>query len=280
MVDSIPVLGPDNNVLSYTHPARARKLVKNGNAVVVGTRPFIVRLKRDPREDKMTKPAIITNFTEYFKTERDVYVLNKSNTQVSLQFETFPGRIEGVLLPKAKKPINLTQLVPFSAIKGSLDIRKMVNRRPPALVLLSEAEYLAYYDKLAEKRGTSRADEIDDAAQYQSDLQGKRTFTNPTPKGRTTIEEEADERKNKPLEPDEKVTARVVGLCANVGDDIDEKDRMGAREMLEELRDMELTSADLEYLLGHGYYKSVKNFAQKEMDENYPGVEDVASSEI
>jgi len=222
----------------------------------------------------MTKPAIITNFTEYFRTERDVYVQNVSNTQVSLQFETYPGRIEGVLLPKNKKPLNLTQLVPFSAIKGSIDVRKMVNRRPPALVLLSEEQYLAYYDNLAKKRGTKVDVEMDEAAQHQSDLQGKRTFTNPTQKGRTTIEEEAEERKGEPVDPDEKVTARVVGLCANVGTDVDEKDRMGAKEMLEELQEMDLTTADLEYLLGHGYYKSVKNFAQTELNVRSPGVDD------
>ena len=46
----------------------------------------------------MKNVPIITNFTEYFRTERDVYVQNRSNTQVSMQFETFPGRIESVLL--------------------------------------------------------------------------------------------------------------------------------------------------------------------------------------
>lgn len=222
----------------------------------------------------MKKPAIITNFTEYFKIERDVYVQNVSNTQVSLQFETFPGRIEGVLLPKSKRPLNLTQLVPFSAIKSSIDVRKMVNRRPPALVLMSEEEYLAFYDNLAKKRGSTAEDEIDVATQDQADIQGKRKFTNPTPSPRTTIEEEAEARKNDPADPDEKVTARVVGLCANVGDDVDEKDRLGAKEMLEELQEMDLTTADLEYVQGHGYYKSVKNFAIKELESRNPGIDD------
>lgn len=222
----------------------------------------------------MQGKPIITNFTEYFKTERDVFVQNLSNTQVSLQFETYPGRIEGVLLPKGKKPINLTQLVPFGAIKMSIDLRKMVNRRPPVLVLMSEEEYLAYYENLAKRSGRTPDEEMEAAHEYQSDLQGKRAVTNPSPAVRKTIEEEAEERKNQPADPQDKVTARVVGLCASVGDDIDEKDRMGAKEMLDELRDMELTLADLEYLLGHGYYKSVKNFAKKALEERNPGVED------
>jgi len=216
----------------------------------------------------MPKPVpIITNFTEYFRVERDVYVQNMSNTQVSLQFETFPGRIESVLLPKTKNPLNLTQLIPFSAIKQSVDLRKMVNRRPPVLRLLEENEYIEFYQNLAKRRGVSPEEVMDEAHQSQSDLQNKRAFTNPTRKARKTIEEEAEERKNEPMDPDEKVTARVVGLCASVGDDLDEKDRMGAREMLDELREMDLTTADLEYLLGHGYYKSVKKYAQKELEE-------------
>lgn len=75
-----------------------------------------------------TNTPTITNFTEYFREERDVYVQNKSNTQVSLQFETSPGRIESVLIPRDKKPLNLTQIVPFTAIKASVDLRKKIGR--------------------------------------------------------------------------------------------------------------------------------------------------------
>ena len=214
----------------------------------------------------MKRVPIITNFTEYFRVERDVYVQNRSNTQVSMQFETFPGRVESVLLPKTKNPINLTQLVPFDAIKQSVDLRKMVNRRPPVLVLMEEAEYIAFYENLSKGQGVSIEEAMDGAHQTQSDIQNKRAFTNAAPKSRKTIEEEAEARKDEPADPDEKITARVVGLCASVGEDLDEKDRLGAREMLEELRDLELTTADLEYLLGHGFYKSIKKFAQKELD--------------
>lgn len=216
----------------------------------------------------------VTNFTEYFREERDVYVQNKSNTQVSLQFETSPGRIDSVLIPRDKKPLNLTQMVPFKAIKESVDLRKMVNRTPPVLVLLSEAEFLAYYENLAAQAGVPAEAVIAEAHKTQRDLQDKRIFTNPDPRSRKTLDEEAEERKDEPADPQDKVTARIVGLCNSVGDDIPEKDRMSANDMLEEIKDLDqgqaLTRADLEYLQGHGYYKAVKNWATATYNERCP----------
>jgi len=216
---------------------------------------------------------IITNFTEYFREERDVYVQNRSNTQVSLQFELIVGRTESILIPKGKKPINLTQLVPFHAIKASTDLRKMVNRRPPVLVLMDEGEYLEYYEKLGAQYGISAEEAIDMAHQEQSDLQNRRTFTKPSPEPRKTIEQMAEEREAEPMDPQDKVTARVVGICNSVGDDVEEKDRMKAGPMLDELRDLDegqqLTRGDLEYLLGHGFYPSVKKWAERELGARF-----------
>ena len=213
----------------------------------------------------MTNVPAITNFTEYFREERDVYIQNKSNTQVSLQFETSPGRIDSVLIPRDKKPLNLTQMVPFKAIKESVDLRKMVNRTPPVLVLLTEEDFNAYYENLAAQAGTSAQAAIADAHKTQRDLQDKRIFTNPDPRTRKTLDEEADERKDEPADPQDKVTARIVGICNSVGEDIPEKDRISANDMLEEIKDLDqgqaLTRADLEYLQGHGHYKAVKNWA-------------------
>ena len=213
-----------------------------------------------------TKRApVITNFTEYFREERDVYVQNKSNTQVSLQFETSPGRVDSMLIPRDKKPLNLTQMVPFKAIKESVDLRKMVNRQPPVLVLLTEEEYLAYYERIAQADNTPIDKVIAEAQQYQRDLQDKRVFTAPEPKGRKTLEDTAEDRKDEPADPQDKVTARIVGICNSVGEDVSEKDRLAAGPMLEEIKDLDagqaLTRADLEYLQGHGFYKSVKNWA-------------------
>jgi len=213
----------------------------------------------------------ITNFTKYFREEHDVYVQNKSNTQVSLMFEMGMGRTESVLIPRNPDPINLTQLVPFSAIKDSPDFRKMINRRPPALILLEEEEYLAYYEKKAKSRGTDAQTEMDEAHQGQAAIQNKQAYTNKDAGPRRTIEELTEEQAAAPQSPDDIVTARVIGLCAQVGDDVEKDKRMSANQMLDELRAMELTRADLEYLMGKGYWKTVKKFAQKELESKIDG---------
>lgn len=270
--ESVAVVDHDGEVLSKTHPARARKLLDTGRASVLSTDPFVIKLARN-QEDKMVQTPVITNFTEYFRTERDVYIQNKSNTQVSMQFEVSPGRTESVLIPRDKKPLNLTQIVPFHALKGSIDLRKMVNRTPPVLKLLSQEEYEAYFQTVADQAKKTPEEVIVEAQQYQRDLQDKKTFTEPSPRGRKTLDEMAEERKDEPADPQDKVSARIVGICNEVGDDIDEKRRMAAAPMLEEIKDLDagtpLTRADLEYLQGHGYYKSVKNWALKLHSERW-----------
>jgi len=263
----VAVLGPDDTILSYTHPAKARKLVRRGKAWAIQDNPPVIKLVRNPKEATMPNTAVITNFTDYFREERDVYVQNRSNTQVSLAFELFPGRSESVLIPRTRNPLNLTQSVPFEAIKNSIDFRKMINRRPAVLALLTEEEYLKYYQKRAEEHGTSTESEIEEAHQHQAALQNHQAYTDRDKGPRRTIEERTDEAKTAIQSPEEKITARVVGLCANVGDDVEEKDRMGAREMLDELKQIDLTPADLEYLLGRGYHPTIKKYAQRQLDK-------------
>lgn len=270
-IDTVPVVDSDGEPLSKTHPARARKLLDKGKASVLSTDPFVIKLARN-QEDKMATP-VITNFTEYFRTERDVYVQNKSNTQVSMQFEVSPGRIESVLIPRDKKPLNLTQIVPFHALKASVDLRKMINRTPPALKLLTEQEYEDYFKTVAEQAKKTPEEVIMEAQQFQRDLQDKKVFTEPSQRGRKTLDELADERKDEPADPQDKVSARIVGLCSQVGDDVEEKHRLPASSILDEVKDLDqgtpLTRADLEYLQGHGYYKSVKNWALKTHGERW-----------
>jgi len=273
----IPVFDPKgDDILSYVTPSRARILMKSGRARVKTMEPFTIKLARDPREDKMSNQRrVITNFTKYFEKKRDVYVQNVTNTQLSMQFQMAPGMVEGQLLPKSRHPLNLTQIVPFHAIESSMDLRKLVNRNPPALRLIEEDEYLEYYDELAEENGISRDEAIYDAHSYQSALNSKQVFTNPTPPRRTTLEEEAEARNQEPPDPQDKLTARVIGMCNQTGDSIPESQRMGAREMLDEARALNaggsLTIADLEYLQGKGYHKSVTKWAAKELQDRLEG---------
>ncbi len=269
----VPVLGTRNDLLSYTNPARARKLVASGRASVVNRSRFTIKLFRDPKEDKMQK-SLITNFTKYFAQERDVFVQNRTNTQVSMQFELGPDRVESILIPKSRDPLNLTQLVPFAAIKSSIDLRKLINRKPPALALMSEQEYLDYYEEAAKDAGVSLEGAIVDAQGRQQALQNKTAYTNPTPTRRLTTEETSDLRENDPPDPQDIVTARVVGLCNKTGDSLQPSEKVSARDMLSELKGLEgegtgLTRADFEYLLGHGTYPSVKKWAQVALTDKF-----------
>lgn len=272
----VPVLDSKDRILSYTHPARARKLVKSGKAFVIKDKPFIIKLARDPREEKMQKKyvPIITNFTEYFRVERDVYVQNRSNNQVSMQYSTGHGVVESLLLPKGKKPLNLTQLMAFDDIKRSTDLKKLVNRRPPVLVLMDEEEYIGFYQKLADLENKPIEQVMDEAHMYQSDLQNKLAFTKPMADPRKTIEEQTEEQNQLPPDPQDKLTARVAHLCANVGADVEEKDMLSEAEMLYELKDMNsddsLTNGDFEFLLGKGYHPGVKKWAQDQLNIRIP----------
>jgi len=272
----VPVLDSQDRILSYTHPARARKLVKSGKALVVKDKPFIVKLARDPREEKMENRyvPVITNFTEYFREERDVYVQNRSNNQVSMQYSTGHGVVESLLLPRGKKPLNLSQLMSFVDIKGSTDLKKLVNRRPPVLVLMEEEDYLDYYKKLAALEGKSMEQVMDEAQRHQSDLQNKRAYTRPMGESRQTLEEIEAEHAALPPDPQDKITARVAGLCSNVGADVKEDDRMSVNEMLYELDELNsddsLTRGDFEFLLGKGFYPEVKKWANDQLDKRNP----------
>src|SRR5271166_3356217 len=97
--------------------------------------------------------AQVINFTNFFAKERDIYVSNCSNCQVSVQFDVGPGHTESYLFVNTKDPVNLTQKIPFHAIKSSMDFRRMLNRVPAALHLLTDEEYEAFYNKSAKTLG-------------------------------------------------------------------------------------------------------------------------------
>lgn len=253
MSDSVQVVDRFRRVLSYTHPAKARKLIKDGRARIVCENPFTIQME--------VSMDLVTNFTEYFKEERDVYVQNLTDKQISLEFDIGNGRKESCPIPRTRKPFNLTQMIPFSAIKASTDLRKLVNRTPPALKLLTEGEFQAYYESTARDNGTTVDEELYRAMELRQALVNRQKMPASAEAEVAPVEPE--------LTPDDVLTPRVVGLCSQVGEDIPESERLSARDFVEELEAIEtaLTSADLEYLVGHGFHKSVKKWVQKRIDD-------------
>lgn len=228
------------------------------------------------------------NFTEYFKDERDIYVQNLANAQVSCEFNLGPGRTEGFLFPNSRDPVNLTQHIPFEAIKQSMDFRKMLNRRPPALQLLDQKQYDSYFANKAKSMGliSSKGEPDIDAAIDATEERRRRTADRNLRERITDVEPEPihevvekgsgpggaaffGERQrishNDTIGEDEIINPRILHLCNQVKSEIPAEERMPASEFLDAIQDIpSLTLDDYEYIRAHGYYKTVKKWAKLE----------------
>lgn len=275
------VLDADRRFLEYTHPAVARRLLKEGEAIVYSRDPFAIQLNRSVESPDRTKRnkeimAQITNFTEFFKEERDIYVQNVSNCQVSVSFDV-GGHSESFLFPNTKDPVNLTRFIPFAAVKGSMDLRRMLNRAPPALTLLNEDEYKMYFERQAQQLGLDNVDQAIDRAEAKRMAVQNHTQLPDAPDpiklhdvisdgkhlGERKIVQSLDQ-----VSEIEEITPRVLNLCLQVHPSVPDQQKMTAAQLLTELDAVNgMTLADWEYIQSHGYYKSVKNLARKKVAE-------------
>lgn len=263
------VLDASKRFLEYTHPAKARQLIKEAKAVVYSRSPFAIQLLRTINGPVVLKSRegimSVTNYTEFFKAERDIYVQNISNCQVSVMFEVGPGHTESHLFINSPDPINLTQRVPFTAIKSSMDFRKMLNRQPPALRLLDDTQYQAYYSQSAAKKGLDTVDEAIEAAEIQRAAIQNHVLDKPVEL--LTESENRVSQEEVQLEEDA-ISPRVLNLCLQVHPSLTEQVRLSAQSFMTELDAIgTMTLADWEYIQGHGFYKSVKNMAKKQVSE-------------
>jgi hypothetical protein len=246
----------------------------------------------------------VRNFTEYFKDDRDVFVQNISNAQVSCEFPIGNNQTEGFLFPPSRDPINLTQHIPFDAIKRSLDFRKHLGRRPPVLQLLTEEEYDGYFAKSAKSRGMTDAKgepdvdaAIDAAEERRMRRAGRDTrefVTDRAPDPIHTVIESGsgpggvpmglgERQRVAPIETvteDEIINPRVLHLCNQVKAEIPEEERMPAAELLQGLQDLpSLRLDDYEYIRAHAFYKTVKKWARQEASRLVVAHEDAEEAE-
>ena len=218
----------------------------------------------------------ITNWTEFFSKERDIYVQNICASQISLSFEVSPGHTEGFLLKQTRNPVNITQHIPFAAVKASADFRKMLNRRPPVLQVLTEEEYKAYYAQKDVDWKVPNADAaIDRAEQERLGLALKTDFTtDEQPKAihkvindGKSLGERKEVQSTDVVSSEEVIHPRVLHVCQQVHPEVPEAERMKAGEMLTEFENVEnnLKIDDYEYIRAHGLYKTVKAWATKKI---------------
>ena len=228
----------------------------------------------------------VRNFTEYFAHEREIYVQNVSDSQVSVEMPVAPGRSEGFLFPYNRDPINLTQHFPFEVIKRSTDLRKMVNRRPACLSFMSQEEYNAYFASKAKARGLydGKGKPDIDAAIDQSEESRRRTADRNTrepivastpeplhdviesgsgPGGAAHFGEHIRVQSREMVSEDDVINPRVLHLCNQVKAELEDSERMAATELLEALQQIpDLKMDDYEHIRAHGYYKTVKKWAK------------------
>lgn len=271
--DSVKVLGPNNEFISYTHPARARKVLGQGKAFILSTNPFIIKMIGVNSERKVpmqVKKSQIVNFTELFREEKDVWLQNLGKTQISLQFETAPGRIASVCLPRTKKPFNLSSRVPFSAIKSSMDLRIILNRRPARLQILTVEQAMEYFAERAKEYGTTVEEEVEKAFDEQTALMDHVAYVAPENMVVKSIEEQVKEAEAS-NDPQDVVSPRVIGLISQADVDQKPEERMGVRELKEELEVMEddLTLADLDYIINLAP-TSIQKWAAKVKTSRFP----------
>lgn len=275
------VLDASRQFLEYAHPAIARKLLKDGKASVYSREPFAIQMHKsveNPDRHRRSREimAQVTNFTEFFREERDIYVQNVSNCQVSVIFDV-GGHTESFLFPNSKDPVNLTRFIPFAAIKGSMDLRRMLNRAPPALQLLNEQEYRMYFENQAQKQGLKGADQAIDRAEVKRQaIQNHMPLPDaPDPiKLHNVVQDGQHLGEKKIVQPteqvseEEEINPKVLNLCLQMHPSIPDQQKMSAAQVLQEIDLINgLSLIDWEYVQSHGYYKTVKNFARRKISE-------------
>jgi len=221
--------------------------------------------------------ATVVNWTEFFKGVRDIYVQNVSNSQVSIEFETTPGNKVGYLFPRGRDPVNLTQSIPWEAIKASVDFRRMLNRRPQALQLMTEEEFLGYFRNKAVQTNQPVEQVMDEAFTRIQKIQNKQDYvTDKAPEPIHKVVEDSKEFGGKKrvesldkIAEDEVLHPRILHLCQQVHAQLDDKEKMPAKELLNELEVLqsELKIDDWEHVRSHGYWKTVKNFARTQLEK-------------
>ena len=264
--NSIPVLDNTNRVISKTTSAKARILVKNNKASIFSTDPFMIKLMDQSKEIVMSRGFF--DFSEFFKEEHPVFVQNISNTVLSFGFKTSSGQEFPIPIPNTPKPVCLTDYVSFDMLKDSIDFRKMVNRIPKVLKILSKEEFLKYYQNMADMNGTSLEEELDKGHLAHAGITNRdKLYNTTTESAKTTSQVAAMMMQTEKVVVEEQPSPRVVGMCSKVSADLEDKDCMPESDFVERLVSLaDLTEADLDYLQSHGRYKKVKTWAAKQLE--------------
>jgi len=289
--DKVVMVVDKNGIcLDLTRPAKVRKLIDLDKAVLISSQPPIIKLKKSVRRIKMD----IRKINEYFDKNREVFVQNISGGVVSLSFYHPDGRIEPFSLPNDRRPICLTNWITKDLIRNSVDFRRLLMRKPPAIRLLSENEYSELIHKVARETGKSVVDVESDIAEkitnrggyvvpssgedlglkvepppssMAAELSAKAEVAPKSdevvPKSDEVVPKKADI--DVPGIADVGINPRVLQIVANCSESAE--NRIKAQDAIAELALLNLTDIDLNYIIGNCAYKTVRAWAQKKLSE-------------
>lgn len=286
------VLDADGRFLEYVEPAVARKALKEGAVEVATTDPFTLRappgMTRVPRLFKGSRSSNVSfdKFSKIFAEEQPLYVKTLVPGQVSIEIQVGPGMTEPVRVPHTGDPVCLTDIAPFDALKRSMDLRKLASPRkardgklkPPAIRILTHEEVTEHYRQKAVDLGYTTPEGEPDIERASAPVYTDEAITKPATSvdiGKSATEEMLEQHggpvnlgKEGQVAVQEVVHPRVLHLCSEVSADVPENQKMSADALLTELRSLgELNPESLNHLLSFGFYKSVKTWASKQLQE-------------
>lgn len=174
------VVDHEKRFVEYVSAAVARKLLKEGYAAIERKSPFTLRLPPGqrtvpaltswtPRKEMHVQQNIYAhphipnaiNWMKFFEEERDIWLQNISDVQISLDIEIGPGQTYPKVIPLLPDPICITNEIGFDMLKKSSNFKKMMNKRKngkPLLIPLTEEQVAAYWRAKAKRMGSFEID--------------------------------------------------------------------------------------------------------------------------
>lgn len=250
MAEGVIVLDSEGKFLEPTHPANARRLLESGQAKIKTKKPFTIVLNKiisTPDVQRRTTMGKV-NIFEYFREPKAVYIQNISSPigVLSLEFKT-DHEILTYRVPANRNPVILSDFIPFDAIKNSGNFLKFLqsySSHPARLQLLTEEEFLAFYQDMREVLGASSVEEVIEEVQIKagefntavaSKMPTENMNVNAEVKGAVMAE----------------VNPRVMSLCQQL--DPANPSNVGPKEALDILGGLDITAMDCDYVLSHTY---------------------------
>jgi hypothetical protein len=275
MANSVQVFGKSGEKLSNTTNAKARVLLDSGKAFVRSKDPFTIQLKKEDQMATTTSTVSTSvastspttkrrgsNIYDYFKNSEHIYIRNVSKNNIQFPVFTGPGTVQTILIPRASRPFCFSLFVDKEWLTKSPAFSKFLNKKPTQLQLLSEDEYYAYHESLANAKGTELEDELSESDSFGSRVT---SFDKSLLDADFTYAAESDAE----VLHTEKITPRVISLLKSVEPTLSDDRKMSETKFLEELAllDGTLTRDDLESIAGKGFYKAVRLWATSRLDK-------------